>query len=101
MPKINTERLFIAESDIAEMKNIESLMNKALEKDTITDYERIVIASMLYRFKKITCRNQFNGPISRIYDAFYEPSTETNRPSQAFITELLRYHRADCIGVES
>lgn len=98
---VNVERLFIAECDIREMKNIESLMNKVLEKDDITDYDRIVLANKLYQFKKVVCHNRFSGPVERIYNAFYQLGAEAERPSQAFITELLRYHRADCIGVES
>lgn len=99
MPTINTERLFISERDMNELKNIESLLNRALEKDDITDHDRIVLACRFYAFKKVNCRNQFNGPISRIYDAFYQLGIDAVRPSQAFVTELLRYHRADCIGV--
>lgn len=101
MPTIDTERLFISERDMNELKNIESLLNRVLEKDDISDYDRIVLVSRFYAFKKDNCHNQFNGPISRIYDAFYQLGAEAERPSQAFVTELLRYHRSDCIGVNS
>ena len=36
MPTIYTERLFISERDMNELKHIESLLNRALEKDDIT-----------------------------------------------------------------
>ena len=100
MPKINTERLFIAECDINKLKEIESLFNEALGKDVITDHDRIVLATKFHHFKDIVCRKQYNGSLSRIYDAFYQPDVKTEHPSQAFIIELLRYHRADCIGVK-
>ena len=99
MPTINTDRLFISGRDMMELKNIESWLNKALAKDDITDYDRIVLANKIYHFKKIYCHNHFTGPFERIYDAFYKLGAEAVRPSQAFVTELLRYHRSDSIGV--
>ena len=101
MPTIDTQRLFISEYDLNRLKEIDHLINKVLENDDITDHDRIVLASKFHHFKDIVCRRQYNGPLSRIYDAFYQPDIKTERPSQAFVTELLRYHRDDCIGVNS
>lgn len=100
MPTVNTERLFISDYDLNRLKEIDLLLNKALEKDDITDHDRIVLATKFHHFKDIVCRRQYKGALSRIYDAFYQPDVKTERPSQAFITELLRYNLEDCIGVE-
>ena len=100
MPTVNTERLFISDYDLNRLKEIDLLLNKALEKDDITDHDRIVLATKMHHFKKVVCCNQYKGALSRIYDAFYQPDVKTERPSQAFVTELLRYNLEDCIGVE-
>ena len=101
MPTINTECLFISEYDLNKLKDIETLLNRALEKDDITDHDRIVLATKIHHFKDVVCHKQYKGTLSRIYDAFYQPDVKTERSSQSFITELLRYHRSDCIGVNS
>ena len=99
MKTIDISRLFISEHDVNKLKEIEFLFNKALEKDDLTDHDRIVIATKFHHFKNVVCHRQYKGPLARIYDAFYQPDIETEHPSQTFIAELLRYHRADCIGV--
>lgn len=99
MPTVDTARLFMSEHDIGLIKKVETLMNKALEKDDISNYDKIVLANRMFYLKKITCHNNSNGAITRIYEAFYDPGKESEIPSQAFINELVRFHMFDHTGV--